>query len=87
MLLLGASAFLAKEALGLIRVGCRLFSLRCPHRSGSRKIYEVGSMDRPKLDSKYVSIYRGETIALLPGLARESLLAADGEHDGAAKGI
>jgi hypothetical protein len=44
-------------------------------------------MDRPKLDSKYVSIYRGEAIALLLGLARESLLPADGEHDGAAKGI
>ena len=44
-------------------------------------------MDRPKLDSKYVSIYGGEAIALLLGLARESLLPADGEHDGAAKGI
>ena len=44
-------------------------------------------MDRPKLDSNYVSIYRGEAIAWIPGLARESLLPADGEHDGAAKGI
>jgi hypothetical protein len=44
-------------------------------------------MDGPKLDSKYVSIYRGEAIALLLGLARESLLPADDEHDGAPKGI
>jgi hypothetical protein len=69
----------------LIWVRCRLFSLRYLHRSGSRKRCEVGSMDRPKLDSKCVSIYRGETIALLLGL--ESLPRADGEHDGAAKGI
>jgi hypothetical protein len=44
-------------------------------------------MDRPKLDTKYVSIYRREAISLLLGLARESLLPEYGEHDGAAKGI